>query len=314
MSDRLRIIGLEMSPYSCKVRSYLRYKQIPFDWIDRSRRNESLFQKYARVQLIPLVLLPDGEAMQDSTPIIERLETEYAEPSIHPTETAACGLSLLLEEFGDEWCNKLMFQYRWGPREDARSAARRIAAEMMSDWPWKGLRPLLVPFIVRRMVPRMAFAGANETNAPHLQQSWLRTVALLEAHLKERSYLFGERPSFGDFGIWGNLNQAYSDPTCGRHLRANAPAVVQWIERMDAPVALGDFEPLASLLPTLAPLLEEQVAGRFLPWTLGQRARPRGGRADDATRVRRPPLRTEDLQVPRLVVDAARGEARPDGG
>ena len=34
------------------------------------------------------------------------------------------------------------------------------------------------------------------------------------------------------------------------------------------PRAAGDFEPLASLLPTLTALLEEQVAGRFLPWTV----------------------------------------------
>jgi glutathione S-transferase len=268
MSQPLRLIGLEMSPYSLKVRSYLRYKQIPFEWISRSRANEALFQKHARIQLIPLVLFPEGDAMQDSTPIIERLEAEYPEPTIHPPQPAAGYLSALLEEFGDEWCNKLMFQYRWGVEEDARSAARRIAAMSMTDLPWKLLRPFVVPFMIRRMVPRMAFAGANATNAGHLQRSWFRTVELLEAHLADRDYLFGGRPAFGDFGIWGNLNQAYSDPTCGRHLSQNAPAVVRWIERMDSPRAIGAFEGLDSLLPTLSPLLEEQVAGRFLPWTI----------------------------------------------
>ncbi|MBW2242867.1 MAG: glutathione S-transferase N-terminal domain-containing protein, partial [Deltaproteobacteria bacterium] len=115
----LRVIGLLMSPYSLKVRAYLRYKAIPFVWIDRNRRNEKLFQRHARVQLIPLVLFPDGEAMQDSTPIIERLEEEHPEPSIHPETPALRFLSALLEEYGDEWCNKLMFQFRWGPKEDA---------------------------------------------------------------------------------------------------------------------------------------------------------------------------------------------------
>jgi glutathione S-transferase len=264
----LRLIGLEMSPYSLKVRSYLRYKKIPFEWIDRNRKNEKLFQRHARVQLIPLVLFSDDDAMQDSTPIIERLERENPEPSIHPPTPAARFLSELLEEFGDEWCNKLMFQYRWGPKEDARSAAWRIAGLMFPSYPQRALRPLLVPFMIRRMVPRMAFAGANPTNAPHLERSWLRTVELLEAHLADRAYLFGARPAFGDFGIWGNFNQAYSDPTCGRHLRANAPAVVRWIERMHEPAEAGGFEPLAALLPTLAPLLREQVAERFLPWSV----------------------------------------------
>jgi len=268
MAAPLRLIGLEMSPYSIKVRSYLRYKQIPFEWIGRSRANEALFQRHARVQLIPLVLFSDDDAMQDSTPILERLEALHPEPRVHPREPAARFLSELLEEFGDEWCNKLMFQFRWGPREDARSAARRIAALMLPDLPWKLLRPLVAPFMIRRMVPRMAYAGANETNAPHLQRSWVRTALLLEAHLAQRSYLFGERPAFGDFGVWCNLAQAYTDPTPGRHLREHAPAVVRWIERMYAPAAAGEFEPLEALMPTLAPLLEEQVAGRFLPWTV----------------------------------------------
>ncbi|MBW2724392.1 MAG: glutathione S-transferase family protein [Deltaproteobacteria bacterium] len=268
MSQPLRVIGLEMSPYSLKVRSYLRYKQIPFEWIDRNRSNEALFQRHARVQLIPLVVFSDDDTMQDSTPIIERLEAEHPEPSIHPAEPAARFVSQLLEEYGDEWCNKLMFQYRWGPKVDARSAASRIASLMFPDYPLRALRPIMIPIMIRRMVPRMAFAGANETNAPHLERSWYRTVELLEQHLSNRPYLFGARPAFGDFGIWGNLNQAYTDPTCGEHLSGHAPALVRWIERMDTPSAEGDFEPLEELLPTLGPLLSEQVAGRFLPWTL----------------------------------------------
>jgi glutathione S-transferase len=268
MATPLRVIGLTMSPYSLKVRSLLRYKKIPFEWIDRSRKNEKLFQRHARVQLIPLVLFPGDDAMQDSTPIIERLEAEHPEPSIHPPTPAARFVSELIEEFGDEWCNKLMFQYRWGPKQDARSAATRIAGLMLPSYPMRALRPFLVPLMIRRMVPRMAFAGANATNAPHLERSWLRTVELLEAHLADRAYLFGGRPAFGDFGIWGNFDQAYSDPTCGAHLRGKAPAVVRWIERMDDPKQEGGFEPLAGLLPTLGPLLREQVAGRFLPWSL----------------------------------------------
>jgi len=280
MVQPLRLIGLEMSPYSLKLRSYLRYKQIPFEWISRSRKIEPLFQKHARVQLIPLVLFSDDEAMQDSTPIIERLEAQYPEPSIHPENTASRFVSELFEEYGDEWCNKLMFQYRWGPKQDARSAARRIASLTFPDPPMKWLQPLVVPLMVRRMVPRMAFAGANETNAPHLQQSWFRTVELLEAHLEGRPYLFGGRPAFGDFGVWGNLNQAHSDPTCGRHLRATAPAVVRWIERMDTPGDEGEFESLHTLMPTLGPLLEEQVARRFLPWTVANAQALEAGQAE----------------------------------
>ena len=36
MTQNYRIYGSELSPYSVKVRSYFRYKEIPHQWIPRS--------------------------------------------------------------------------------------------------------------------------------------------------------------------------------------------------------------------------------------------------------------------------------------
>src|SRR5512147_2441278 len=122
-----RIFGLELSPYSVKVRSYFRYKQIPHEWVVRHMGNMAEFQQHAKLPLIPLVIAPDGSATQDSTPIIEALEAKFPEPSIHPPDAASAFLSALLEEYGDEWGNKWMFHYRWWYEADRESAALRIA-------------------------------------------------------------------------------------------------------------------------------------------------------------------------------------------
>ena len=81
-----RIFGSELSPYSVKVRSYFRYKRIPHQWVLRTVQNQAEFERHAKLPLIPLVIAPDGPAMQDSTPIIERMEALFPEPSIHPSE------------------------------------------------------------------------------------------------------------------------------------------------------------------------------------------------------------------------------------
>ena len=130
MSDQYRIFGAEVSPYSVKVRSYFRYKQIPHEWIVRGPSSAAEYQKYAKLPIIPLVVSPDGEAMQDSTPIIEQLEQRFPEPSIHPDDPVAAFVSALLEEFGDEWGNKWMFHYRWAREADQLSASERIGAAM----------------------------------------------------------------------------------------------------------------------------------------------------------------------------------------
>lgn len=272
-TDRFRLLGLPLSPYTMKVQAYLDFKGIAYEWVSRSIKNEKLFQDHAKVQLIPLLFLPNGETMQDSTPIIERLEREYPEPSIHPEEPALWFLSCLFEEFGDEWCNKLMFFQRWFYPQDARATGDRLAGyRLEGQWYGAVAKPILSHLMVRRMVPRLSFAGANETNIPQLQQSFIDLSAMLDAHLASRPYLLGARPCFGDFGLWCNFHQAWTDPTANAHLEASAPNLVAYIKRMISPSIEGEFELLADLLPTLEPILTSEVAERFLPWMAANHA------------------------------------------
>ena len=264
-----KLMGMEVSPYTMKVLSYLKYKDISWEWFPRNMRTEKTFQQNAKVQLIPMLFLTDGSAMQDSTPIIEYLEAEHPDPSIYPDDPALRFLAALLEEFGDEWCNKLMFFQRWFAKADQIATGRRIAGAMLEgQWFARVAQPVMARFIVRRMIPRLSFAGANETNMPHLQRSFESVVAKLNTHLATRSYLLGGRPSFGDFAVWGNLYQALTDPTAGSYMNKNARHLVAWIERMLEPDEDGPFEPVETLAPTLRPLLVADIAKRFLKWSV----------------------------------------------
>jgi glutathione S-transferase len=265
MSGQYRIFGAEVSPYSVKVRSYFRYKQIPHEWIVRGPSSAAEYQKYAKLPIIPFVVSPDGDAMQDSTPIIEQLEQRFPEPSIHPEDPVVAFVSALLEEFGDEWGNKWMFHYRWAREADQVSASERIGAAM-SGASGDALASVAAG-IRERMIGRVWFVGSNAQTAPQIEEGFQAAIAQIEKHLAGRPYLFGARPAFGDFGMWGQIYNAWTDPTPGAILRASAPRVVAWCERMLEPKAEGPFESWASLAPTLEPLLVEQVGRRFLPWS-----------------------------------------------
>jgi len=266
-TTRFRLMGLDPSPYTRKVESFLKFKQIPYVWVSRSLAAEKEFQAHAKVQLIPLLFFPSGETMQDSTPIIERLNKDYPEPGIHPENKALWFLSCLFEEFGDEWCNKLMFFQRWFYEADAKATGKRLADERLQGKWWAPLlRPIAARLLVRRMVPRLVYSGGNETNIPQLKQSFVELSGLLDTHFQQRPYLLGGRPCFGDFGLWCNLYQAWTDPTAGAYLEQNAPALVAYIKRMRSPSVEGEFETLDALKPTLLPILKGDVATRFLPW------------------------------------------------
>jgi len=271
MSSPHRIFGIEMSPYSVKVRSYFRYKALPHEWIVRNVATQAEYQKYAKLPIVPLVVTPDGEGIQDSTPILERFEVAHPEPSIHPGDPVSAFVSALLEEFGDEWGNKWMFHYRWAREVDQLCSAGRIAGAMMpaaSDEQHAGMTAQ----IRDRMVNRVWFVGSSPQTAPQIEDSFREAIALLDAHLATRPYLFGARPAFGDFGLFAQLYEAWTDPTPGALIEGRAQRVLDWLHRMLWPRAEGDFEPWLGLEPTLLPFLERQVGRLFLPWTVANAA------------------------------------------
>ncbi len=271
-----RLFGSELSPYSVKVRSYFRYKNIPHEWLARTPANQAEFQKYAKLPLVPLVVTPpndkgEAEGVQDSTPIIERFEKAYTDPSVIPDDPALAFLSALLEEYGDEWGNKWMFHYRWAYQLDCWATAERIALQMAG-----AQGPLAVAqaraAVAERMTARIGFVGSNEKTRPVIEASFRRVLALLDEHLASRPYLLGGRPAMADFGLWGQLYEAATDPTPGAIMRSAAPKVMAWVQRMVLPQAEGPFEGWATLSAGLSPLLAEEVGGQFLPWSTANAA------------------------------------------
>ena len=261
MSGNYIVIGSEESPYSVKVRSYFRYKGIPHEWRERGQAAD-LFDRHARLPLVPLLVTPDDTGIQDSTPIIEAMEARHPDPGVHPDGAVSGFVSALLEEFGDEWGNKWMFHFRWAREIDQVTVSRRFAANAPADRIEEVARS-----IRERMVPRVWFVGSNEVTAPQIEQSLADVLPLLDTHLSSRPYLFGARPAFADFGLWGQIYEAGRDPTAGA-LVAAAGNVVAWVDRMQNPDNLGDFEGWTKLEPTLLPILRDQVAGLFLPWSV----------------------------------------------
>eukprot|EP00931_Biecheleriopsis_adriatica_P081367 TRINITY_DN54698_c0_g1_i1.p1 TRINITY_DN54698_c0_g1~~TRINITY_DN54698_c0_g1_i1.p1 ORF type:complete len:354 (+),score=26.98 TRINITY_DN54698_c0_g1_i1:60-1121(+) len=274
-----RIYGSSGSPYSIKVRSYFRYKDIDHVWLVRnSPERFEEHKKYSKLPIVPTVITPEGKGIQDSTPIMEEMEALLPEPSVHPPDAAMRFISELLEEFADEWGNKWMMHYRWyaakAPTVDAEAYARRIAAELKSGSPLNTAEVLQDQLEVlgkgfkERMLGRGFTVGSNQQTAAIIEQSFLDTIILLEAHLLTRPFIFGRSPSFGDFGLYGQLYQMLCDVTAGELMRLHTPNVALWAERMGNPRAVlgGGFETWNTLASTLEPLLSSQIS-LFLKWS-----------------------------------------------
>jgi hypothetical protein len=176
-----------------------------------------------------------------------------------------------------------MFHYRWRYAPDAWATAERIALQMMGAQGTLAVAQARAA-VAERMTGRLGFVGSNEGTRAIIEASFKRALALLEAHLQMRPYVLGGRPTMADFGLWGQFYEAATDPTPGAIIRASAPKVTAWVARMLAPKAEGPFEQWAALAPTLMPLLEEEVAALFLPWsTANAQAIERGDKRFETT-------------------------------
>jgi glutathione S-transferase len=263
MNAPFKLYGAELSPYSVKVRAYLRFKGLPFEWLERSLSRQEEFTRYAKLPLAPILVDAEDNAMQDSTPMIEALERAFPEPSIIPEDAALAFVSALLEDYADEWLNKAMFHYRWTYPADQDSAAKRIGQMMYEGAPTpEGVEEA----IKTRMVGRLHHVGSSPETAPAIEASFARLLSLLEPCLRRRAYLFGARPSLADFGLAGQLAQLLSDPTAGALIKAQAPGVALWVDRMENPEREGAFASLETLRGDLGALLQQEIAPAYLSW------------------------------------------------
>ncbi|MEM1106827.1 MAG: glutathione S-transferase family protein [Pseudomonadota bacterium] len=262
---KYRLYGAATSPYSEKVRAALVYKDVAFDWVPRSVKTEADFQALASVPTVPLLISPDAVASQDSTAMLASLEVSHPEPATVPDDPACAALSLILEDFGDEWLNKAMFNERWGQSPDQEAAAQRLLENLFAGH-LPASRSEETAKIVDRMAGRLPLVGAGGSNGEVLRASFQAFSLGLDAHLKDTLYIFGGRPSAADFSLAAQYRQMLSDPTPGAWLRERAPFVTEWCGLMEAPKANDGFKPLEALQATLLPLFRDHVAPTYLTW------------------------------------------------
>ena len=260
-----RLFGAETSPYSLKVRSFLKYKGVDFEWVGRSSETEKEFQSFAKVPTVPLLVSPNRSPNQDSTDILSCVESDHAEPSAVPDDPACAVLALILEDYADEWLNKAMFLFRWGAKPDREAAADRTM-EQLFDGKLPRAKKKTRDQIIKRMRERLPLVGIEKKNEKTLKASAERFITLLNTHLEKNLFVFGGRPSVADFALAGQLSQMLLDETPAAFLRDKAPFVTAWCEFMESPKAGAPFKPLEELEETLLPLFKDEIAETYLPW------------------------------------------------
>jgi glutathione S-transferase len=255
-----RLYGGEVSYFTGKVRAYLRWKNIPFtEIVSDAKAYKEVILPRVGFPVIPVVVGPDDETLQDSTDIIDELERRHGGPSIYPSTLKQKLTALLLEVYGDEWLVIPAMHYRWHYNRDwAMQEFGKLSAPHLSPEEQAQIgTKLAAPF-----ANAAELLGGTPDMHRAIETSYEGLLAELDAHFAVHPYLLGTRPSIGDFGLFGPLYaHQYRDPWTGEHMRQHAPHLVQWLERMvrmPEPLA-GDFLPHDEVPDTVLPILRRMM-------------------------------------------------------
>ncbi len=266
--DRYRILGGPGSPFSLKLRAALRYRRIPHNWIvPPGYIGEGGELKAAGRGMIPVMQLPDGRYWADSTPMILEMEKRHPEGrTLLPDDPADRFLSLLIEDFADEWLMLPLFDFRWDAELDQAFCSRRQMAGWLGAMPGAQFEEIISRFRARQTA-LLAAMGDREINRPLLRATYSEVLAAIEAQLEHSRFLVGGRPSTGDIGLFGQLSQLAIDPTPSAIMRRDAVRTYQWVQDLDDASGIeGDWrEPGSPLGPGVERLLA-LIGEVYLPY------------------------------------------------
>ena len=254
------VYGAKVSYFTGKFESYLRWRGIEYEYRPLGvRQYRSLIPEHLGTAQYPSVQLEDGRWMSDTTPMIAWLEQGLPAPSVIPEDPVQRFISLLVEDYADEWLWRPAMYYRWSFAADRHLAATRLAEEVIRI---PGLPVAARRHWVARRQERLFVSGdgVDGSNRVHLEGSYLNLLDRLEQIFAERAFMLGGRPTIADFGLMGPFWRHFvHDPTPARLMQDRAPAVFEWAARTwNARVSRSGNEPIADGIPAdWAPILEE---------------------------------------------------------
>ena len=245
-----------LSYFSGKSRCYLRYKNIPhvekpIDMYTYTVRAK----KHTGAAVMPIVITPEGEWLQDTSVIIDQLEQRFPEAPVVPATPVQRFASYLMELWGDEWWLVIAMYTRWCHPENYALFEHDAGHGLLPWFPafMQKRAGLKAANLMRSHLPGLGIAP--ETQA--LLGKWTRdTLDLLDRHFATTPFLFGSKPSLGDFGLIGPLYAHLGrDPWSKRELIDPRRHVRAWITRMTQVQPLsGDFIADDQVPETLTPV------------------------------------------------------------
>ncbi|MEM8500626.1 MAG: glutathione S-transferase family protein [Pseudomonadota bacterium] len=273
MSDStdLDLYVFHRSYYCGKMLAYLNYKQIPHNRVYKSlaEQGDTILEQTG-LRVMPVIQLPDGRWMNDTTPMMLWFEEQYPQHSVLPADPVSKFFVRLLEDYADEWMWRPAINSRWQNKVDRNYYQKLFPTEFIGAKGW--VRRAQSAVINRHMHKTFLEGdGITDQNREHVWSIYTDTLKRLEAIFAVQPFLLGDKPCLADFGFFGSMFWHFgSDPTPSRIMHEQAPAVFEWVARLwnakGETLSAGNFTVRPGTAPELWSELLTDVGQSYLPY------------------------------------------------
>jgi glutathione S-transferase len=268
------------SPYSCKLRTYLNYKDIPYQ---RMRINLNAYMKVipdlVGMSIMPVVLTHNDDVLQDTTPIMALFEQEYPEKACIPDDPKLAFIMWLLEDFGDEYLTRFSMHNRWGNSLNRSTLSHRLGRSM--SYGNVSLHASNVaPMILARQAGFDGPLGLTSDEIRHdLDSQLIELLGLFESHFCNHQFLLGDKPSLADFAVYGHFQaHLYQDPSSAQIMEKYGSRSCNWLDTITelgdvrglaGQTIFGDWIKLDNKVPDTLKAILAFVAKTYIPFASG---------------------------------------------
>ena len=192
--------------YSGKTRSYFIKKGIAYDeFFPPHPRYQQEILPLIGYFVVPVVELPDGTLIQDSTDTIVHFEQRLAEPTLIPTTPLHKAVAWLLGFFGSESFLPTGLHYRWSYLDEQRAYLEATFGEILSPSRDPERQRAAVAPTLAAITDASASWGVTAATIPTIEACLEDCLDILDVHFAYHPYLLGGRPSLADFGLMAPL-------------------------------------------------------------------------------------------------------------
>lgn len=267
MSKPYLLHGWHLSYFTGKALCYLRYKQVDFELKPMNLLTLTYTaKKKTGASVMPILESPEGEWIQDTSVIIDRIEALYPRNPVLPDTPVQRFAACLLEAWGDEWWVPIAMHTRWSYPEN-RALFRHDAGSAMLPWAPRFLQDKVAERPMKFLTGMLPYVGITPSQHDTMNQWTVDMLDALDRHFAEHAFLLGERPTLGDFGLVGTMyGHLGRDPWPRRELIEPRRHLSAWLARMQnpAPHANGSLLPDDAIADTLKPVFHS-VLHEFVP-------------------------------------------------